>query len=98
VSPASPAGRRPDSAGTRPSRSDAHPLNWLLAVPIVACLITPAFNRVEPRLFSIPFFYWYQMAIIPVGVVCTVLAYRAARRPGRPPGDAAAGPTEPGPR
>jgi uncharacterized protein DUF3311 len=70
-----------DPAASR--RSDASPLNWLLVIPIVACLIVPVFNRQSPKLFDIPFFYWFQMAIIPVGVVCTVIAYRATRNTGR---------------
>jgi hypothetical protein len=49
---------------------------WLLAVPLVLTLIPPIYNRESPRLIGIPFFYWYQMAIILLSVVCTAVAYR----------------------
>lgn len=59
---------------------DKTPLNWLLLVPIVICLAVPFFNRVDPVLFGMPFFYWFQLAIIPIGVTCTVIVYRVHRR------------------
>ncbi len=62
-------------------QSDHRALNWLLLVPILICLAVPFYNRTEPRLFDIPFFYWFQLAIIPIGVVCTVLVYRAGSTP-----------------
>lgn len=34
-----------------------------LAIFLMA-LWVPAFNRVAPSLFGIPFFYWYQMSIV----------------------------------
>ena len=32
----------------------------LLLIPFVALLWVPLYNRIDPVLFSIPFFYWYQ--------------------------------------
>jgi hypothetical protein len=49
---------------------------WLLAVPLVLTLIPTIYNHESPRLIGIPFFYWYQMAMILLSVVCTVLVYR----------------------
>ena len=63
-----------------PPRSDKHPLNWLLVLPLLATLIPPLFIRVEPTLLGIPFFYWYQLAAISVGVVTTLIVYRVSRR------------------
>jgi hypothetical protein len=63
-----------------PPRSDKHPLNWLLVLPLLATLIPLLYNRVEPTLFGIPFFYWYQLAAISVGVVATLIVYRVSRR------------------
>jgi hypothetical protein len=40
---------------------------WLLAVPTLAPLLTPFYNRATPVLWGMPFFYWYQLA-------CAVLA------------------------
>jgi Protein of unknown function (DUF3311) len=34
----------------------------LLIVPFVATLPPWIFNRAEPSLFGMPFFYWYQLA------------------------------------
>jgi hypothetical protein len=58
--------------------TDRSPWNWLLLVPVLAVLWPPLFNRNDPELFGIPFFYWYQLAVIPVGVACTYLVYRAS--------------------
>ena len=75
-----PSERRP-AAGTTPRRSDRSPWNWLLLVPIVATLLVPVYNRVEPTLFGWPFFYWFQLALVALGVGTTLLVYRATRRP-----------------
>jgi Protein of unknown function (DUF3311) len=32
----------------------------LLLIPFVALLWVPFYNRLDPALFGIPFFYWYQ--------------------------------------
>lgn len=50
--------------------------NWnlLLVVPLLM-LITPWFNFDQPRLFGMPFFYWYQFAFVPLGVLCVALVY-----------------------
>ncbi len=63
-----------------PPRSDKHPLNWLLVLPLLATLIPPLYNRIEPTLLGIPFFYWYQLAAISVGVITTLIVYRVSRR------------------
>ncbi len=63
-------------------RSDRSHVNWLLLVPVLLVIWPPIFNRNDPELFGIPFFYWYQLAVIPVGVTCTLLAYRATTRRG----------------
>ena len=62
---------------------DSNPVNLLLLVPIVLSLAVPFYNSTEPRLWSIPFFYWFQMLIIPIGVICTVIVYRTTRDEGR---------------
>lgn len=43
-------------------RSSPHSQWWnlLLLIPFVALLWVPFYNRLDPTLFSIPFFYWYQ--------------------------------------
>jgi hypothetical protein len=34
---------------------------WLLIIPYLAIAWLPSYNRIEPRAFGIPFFYWYQL-------------------------------------
>ena len=34
--------------------------NLLLLIPFVALLWVPFYNRLDPKLFGVPFFYWYQ--------------------------------------
>jgi hypothetical protein len=50
--------------------------NWnlLLILPLLM-LITPWFNTDEPRLFGLPFFYWFQFAFVPLGVLCVGIVY-----------------------
>ena len=64
----------------RAERSDHSPLNWLLLVPLFATLIPLLYNRESPKLFDIPFFYWYQLAAISIGVTATLIVYLKTRR------------------
>ena len=48
----------------------------VLAIPIVLPLLVGTYAREEPRLAGIPFFFWYQFALIPVSAVLTFVAYR----------------------
>jgi hypothetical protein len=34
---------------------------YLLVIPFVATLLPFLYNRAEPVLFGMPFFYWYQL-------------------------------------
>ena len=63
-----------------PQRSDRSPWNWLLVVPIAVPLLVPLFNRVEPTLFGWPFFYWFQLLLVGLGVLTTSIVYRMTRR------------------
>lgn len=64
----------------RAERSDHSPWNWLLLLPLIATLFPPLYNRYAPDLAGIPFFYWFQLAAIGIGVACTLIVYRMARR------------------
>ena len=55
--------------------------HFLLLVPFVA-LWVPFYNRAEPSLAGIPFFYWYQMAWIALTVVLIMAVYRFDHRSG----------------
>ena len=41
-------------------RSGAVVWTWLLLIPFVALLWVPLYNRIEPAVWGVPFFYWYQ--------------------------------------
>ncbi len=51
----------------------------LLAVFVIA-LAVPVFNRATPTLFGFPFFYWYQIAGIPISSALIFLVFRAEDR------------------
>ncbi len=53
--------------------------NLLLLVPLLGTLIPPIYNKQDPKVFDIPFFYWYQMAWIAISVVMTIVVYRVKR-------------------
>ena len=45
------------------SPTSAQSSSWwslLLLIPFVALLWVPFYNRLDPAIFGIPFFYWYQ--------------------------------------
>lgn len=51
------------SQKTRPRKSPGklRTVYLCLVIPFAALLWTPLYNRIDPELFGIPFFYWYQM-------------------------------------
>lgn len=78
--PAQPTpGRAPRAAAPAGAR-ERSPWHWLLLLPIAVPLATPLYNRVEPRLFGLPAFYWLQLAFILLGVGTTTLVYRVTVR------------------
>jgi hypothetical protein len=52
---------------------------WLLLIPLVGLLVPPIYNDVDPTLIGIPFFYWYQLAWVPISVAVTALVYVKTR-------------------
>ena len=61
-------------------RSDRSPWNFLLLVPIVLPLLTFLYNSETPKLFGIPFFYWFQMLLAPLAVLASVSVFYLTRR------------------
>jgi hypothetical protein len=55
---------------------------WLLLLPLLGLLIPPIYNTEDPTLIGIPFFYWYQLAWVPLSVAVTTVVYRKTRRHG----------------
>ncbi len=64
-----------------PERVPREPWGWylLLLVPFVGTLAVPLYLRLDPELFGVPFFYWYQFLWIPVGALITAGVYYATR-------------------
>ncbi|MBB5374370.1 DUF3311 domain-containing protein [Acidocella aromatica] len=48
----------------------------LLFLIFVLALAVPFFNRAAPALFGFPFFYWYQILVVPVGSLLIYVVYR----------------------
>jgi len=48
----------------------------LLLIPFVALLAVPLYNMREPVLWGFPFFYWYQLAWVPISSLLIWLVYR----------------------
>ena len=42
----------------------------LLLLPVLGLTWVPSYAREEPRLFDVPFFYWYQLAWIGLCIAC----------------------------
>lgn len=53
---------------------------WLLVVPITLPLLTPLYNRSEPRWLGMPFFYWYQLMCAVVAMFVIAIVYLADRK------------------
>jgi hypothetical protein len=71
----------PPRVARRVDRAPGLRWNWwnlLLLVPLLM-LVTPWFNQDQPRLFGLPFFYWYQFLYVPIGVICVGLVYLKTR-------------------
>jgi uncharacterized membrane protein len=47
----------------------------LLAPAAIVPLYVPLYDSVDPTLFGFPFYYWFQLALIPSAVILTVIAY-----------------------
>jgi hypothetical protein len=53
---------------------------FLLLIQFVPALWVPFYNSVEPSWAGIPFFYWFQMALILVSSAVTAVVYLATER------------------
>jgi len=54
----------------------------LLVLPYAGLLWVPFYDRTEPALFGFPFFYWYQLAWVPVTSLVIWVAWRLGRTQG----------------
>lgn len=54
----------------KPARKRRLSLAWLLLlIPYAAMMFVPSYNRIQPELAGIPFFYWYQLLWIVIGAL-----------------------------
>jgi hypothetical protein len=51
----------------------------LFVIQFVAVLWPPFYNKAEPTLIGMPFFYWYQLLWVIIGAVLTAIVYFATR-------------------
>jgi Protein of unknown function (DUF3311) len=51
----------------------------LFAVQFLIILWPPLYNRVEPTLLDVPFFYWFQLLWVIVSAVLTAVVYLATK-------------------
>jgi hypothetical protein len=54
----------------------------LLLAEFIPALWVPFYNSVEPSLIGIPFFYWFQLAVVIASAVATAVVYLATGRAG----------------
>jgi hypothetical protein len=77
--PRTASGAHEDLDSATRSRVHTPALNLLLLLPLLGTLFPMIYNRKAPELFGIPFFYWYQLLWVPIGVVVTIVVYNATR-------------------
>jgi hypothetical protein len=51
----------------------------LLLAPCVLAVLTPLYNGLDPTIFGIPLFYWFQLALIPISALGIYAADRFGR-------------------
>jgi hypothetical protein len=53
--------------------------HWLLVIPVAAPLLIPWYDRAGPSLLGLPFFYWCQLAFIPLSMAFIAVVHMATR-------------------
>ena len=48
----------------------------LLLIVCVVALWVPLYNLTEPTLFGVPFFYWFQLLLVPVSALAIFVVDR----------------------
>jgi Protein of unknown function (DUF3311) len=67
---------------TPPVRDRRSAWHALLLLPVLAPLFTPFYNRIEPRLAGMPFFYWGQLGCVLLAMAVTTFVYQVTKRRG----------------
>ena len=66
----------------RDEHKPVRPVLWarlLFVLPFVAMLWVSSYNRIEPMVAGIPFYYWYQLLWILIAAVLIGIVYRVER-------------------
>jgi uncharacterized protein DUF3311 len=58
------------------------PWYLLLLIQFVPSLWVPFYNSIEPTFGGMPFFYWFQLALVLVSAGVTAIVYFATERKG----------------
>lgn len=68
---------------SRPPASPSRGLWIVICIILAPAVIVPLwvglYDKDEPRLGGWPFFFWFQMALIPASTVLTVIAYALSK-------------------
>ena len=51
----------------------------LLLAPCLLALWVPLYNSIPPVLLGIPFFYWFQLAVVPLSALAILAADRVGK-------------------
>jgi Protein of unknown function (DUF3311) len=51
----------------------------LLLVPCILALWVPFYNSIPPVLFGIPFFFWFQLVLVPISAIAILAADRIGK-------------------
>ena len=77
-----PGPRRPAAQHRLPAQQprERSRWHWLLVAGVVIPLLTPLYNRAQPELLGVPFFYWCQIALTGMAAAVTVIVRLATRK------------------
>jgi uncharacterized iron-regulated membrane protein len=68
---------------SRPPASPSRGMWILITVLLLPAVVLPLwvglYDKIDPRWNGWPFFYWFQMALIPFATALTVIAYALSR-------------------
>lgn len=48
---------------------------WAFLIPLALVIAVPFYNKAEPTLWGLPFFYWAQLLFVIIGAVVTGIVY-----------------------
>jgi hypothetical protein len=50
-----------------------------LVIPVITALAVPLYNTTETRILGIPYFWWFQLGLIPVSALFLLAVYLGER-------------------